>query len=333
MPSLDALRPEWDALAAEAGNPFLTWEFCDAWWRHRGRGELEVHVVRDGDRPVAILPLFRDGRTLAFLGDGDADIVGPVCAPADVERAAAALRELVASGPAATLDARWLPGDRRWAQLLGGRAIERTACPQIRIGGRSWDELLASRSANFRSQAGRRRRALERDHAVTIRRTGSPGELGPDLDTLFRLHELRFGDVSVAFAGAREAVHRGFAAAALERGWLALWTLELDGEAAASLYVFRFGGIDWYYQSGRDPRFERERVGFVLLCAAIEDACAAGQEAFSLLLGGEAYKDRFADEDPGLVRVVAGRGVTSARAGVALRRARSAVGRLVRRGR
>ena len=333
MPSLDALRPEWDALAAETANPFATWEFCAAWWRHRGRGELEAHVVRDGDRPVAILPLFRDGRTLAFLGDGDADIVGPVCAPGDVERAAAALRALLADGPAATLDARWLPGDRDWATLLGGTEIERTACPQVRIAGRSWEELLAARSANFRSQVGRRRRALEREHAVTIRRTATAAELDADLATLFALHELRFGEISRAFAGAREAVHRDFAAAAFERGWLALWTLELDGEPAASLYVFRYGGTDWYYQSGRDPRFERQRVGFVLLCAAIEDACAAGQDAFSLLLGGEAYKDRFADEDPGLVRVVAGRGVTAARAGVAARRARSAVGRIVRRGR
>jgi CelD/BcsL family acetyltransferase involved in cellulose biosynthesis len=330
MPSLDALRPEWDALAAEAANPFATWEFCDAWWRHRGHGELEAHVVRDGERPVAILPLFREGRTLAFLGDGDADIVGPVCAPADVERATAALRDLLAAGPATTLDARWLPGGRDWAALLDGTEVERTACPQVRIGGRSWEELLAARSANFRSQVGRRRRALERDHAVTIRRTISPAELSADLDVLFRLHELRFGEISQAFTGAREAVHREFAAAALERGWLALWTLELDGEAAASLYVFRYGGTDWYYQSGRDPRFERQRVGFVLLCAAIEDACAAGQDAFSLLLGGEAYKDRFADEDPGLVRVVAGRGVASARAGVAARRARSALGRVLR---
>lgn len=331
MPSLDAIRAEWDALAAAAGNPFLTWEWADAWWRHRGRGELDLHVVRDGERAAAILPLFRVGRRLAFIGDGDADVVGPVCAPADVPAAAAGLRGLLADGPARTIDARWLPGDRPWDELLAGTVVDRVACPLIRIGGRSWEELLAGRSANFRSQVGRRRRALERAHEVTIRRTHTAAELPADLDTLFRLHALRFGATSQAFAGAREAVHREFAPAALERGWLALWTLELDGAPAASLYVFRFGGIDWYYQSGRDPRFERERVGFVLLCAAIEGACAAGQEAFSLLLGGEAYKDRFADEDPGLVRVVAGRGVTAARAGVAVRQARSRLGRLLKR--
>jgi CelD/BcsL family acetyltransferase involved in cellulose biosynthesis len=331
VPDLDALRTEWQALAEPAGNPFLTYEWCSAWWRHRGRGELRVELVRDGDRPAAILPMFVDRGRMAFLGDGDADIVGPVCAPADRERAGSALRDLLADGAARTLDARWLPGDQPWPDLLGGTVLEREACPRLRIAGRSWDELLAARSANFRSQVGRRRRALERAHNVRVRCTQSAAELGTDLDTLFALHRQRFGATSAAFAGAREAVHREWASAALERGWLRLWTLSLDGADVASLYVFRFGGTDWFYQSGRDPRLERQRIGFVLLCAAIEDACAAGQEVFSLLLGGEAYKDRFADEDPGLQRVVAGRGVALLRTGLLAQRMRARLGRFVRR--
>jgi len=331
VPDLDAFRAEWQALAPASGNPFLTHEWCSAWWRHRGRGELSVHVVRDGDRPAAILPMFIDRGRLAFLGDGDADILGPVCAPADNALAAAAIREVLANGAARTLDARWLRGDQPWPELLDGEVIQRESCPQLRLGGRSWQDLLAGRSSNFRSQVGRRRRALERAHAVRIRRTETAAELGPDLDTLFALHDQRFGDSSLAFAGEREQVHRDWAAAALERGWLRLWTLSLDGADVASLYIFRFGDTDFFYQSGRDPRLERERIGFVLLCAAIEDACAAGQEVFSLLLGGEAYKDRFADEDPGLQRVVSGRGVALLRTGVFARRVRSQVGAALRR--
>jgi CelD/BcsL family acetyltransferase involved in cellulose biosynthesis len=129
-------------------------------------------------------------------------------------------------------------------------------------------------------------------------------------------------------------MHREWAAAALERGWLVLWTLEIAGAAVASVYVFRFGGVDWFYQSGRDARYDRDRVGFVLLCHAIEDACTTGQDAFSLLLGDEAYKDRFADSDPGLEHVVTVHGargraaLAAAQGGRLALRARDAVRRL-----
>ena len=56
---------------------------------------------RDADGATAVvLPLYvnrtRPLRVLRFVGHGAADQLGPVCAPADRERVAAALRPLLA---------------------------------------------------------------------------------------------------------------------------------------------------------------------------------------------------------------------------------------------
>src|SRR5206468_2281345 len=114
-----------------------------------------------------------------------------------------------------------------------------------------------------------------------------------------------------------------FAHAALERGWLRLWVLEADGAPVAAWYGFRFAEVDWYYQSGRDPAWERQSVGFVLMAHTIQAAFDDGMLEYRLLRGGEGYKERFASDDPGIETVALTRGVLGSAALLAARSARS----------
>jgi len=173
----------------------------------------------------------------------------------------------------------------------------------------SWDELLASRSANFREQVTRRERKLRRERHLQFRLTVDPARLQADLDVLFALHDARWRGASDAFEGTREAFHREFAARALARGWLRLWILELDGRPAAAWYGFRFRGTESFYQSGRDPAWARSAVGFVLLAHTVREAMQDGVREYRFLRGGEAYKSRWADRDPGLETIAIGRGL------------------------
>jgi CelD/BcsL family acetyltransferase involved in cellulose biosynthesis len=86
-----------------------------------------------------------------------------------------------------------------------------------------------------------------------------------------------------------------------------LWFCELDGVPAACWYGFRFAGIESHFQSGRNPRFEQESPGTVLLVRTIRAALEDGVGEYRFLRGGEAYKDRFATEDPGVETVGYGR--------------------------
>jgi CelD/BcsL family acetyltransferase involved in cellulose biosynthesis len=303
--SLDALNDDWTRLAQASGNVFSTWEWASTWWRHFRRDrELLVHASRTSDgRLAAILPLYvpvtRPARVARFLGHGPADQLGPVCARADRLGAARALSELVEHGNIDLLLAELLPGDVHWSQALGGTVLRTEASPTLELDG--WERYLAGRSANFRQQVRRRERRLRRGRMLTFRLTSDPSQLADDLAELFRLHKLRWGGES-AFLKWR-AFHSEFAAIALERGWLRLWFLELDGRSVAAWYGFRFAGVESYYQAGRDPTRSDDSIGFVLLAHSIREAANDGMREYRFLRGAEPFKQRFADGDPGLQTV------------------------------
>ena len=68
----------------------------------------------------------------------------------------------------------------------------------------------------------------------------------------------------------------------------------------AAWYGFRFGGADWYYQLGRDPEWDKESIGLVLLAHTIRAPSTTACRTYRLLRGGESYKARFATADPGI---------------------------------
>ena len=310
LPDLDAAREPWEALGEAAGNVFGTWEWGSTWWRHFGRGRrLALAACRRPDGTGAgVLPLYEARRApmrlLRFLGHGPADQLGPVCAPGDRPAVGEALARALA-GPRTLLHAERLHPHEGWVPRLGGVVVRREESPRIALDAETWDEFLAARSSNFRQQVRRRERKLIREHGLSYR-LSDESTLERDLGSVFALHEARWeGPESTSFSRAA-AFHRDFADVALDRGWLRLWLAEVGGRPVAAWYGFRFAGAEWYYQAGRDPAWEREAIGFVLLAHTIRSALEDGMTEYRLLLGGESYKDRFASDDPGLETAVIG---------------------------
>jgi len=193
---------------------------------------------------------------------------------------------------------------RNTCELIHVSVIRREGFPLLHLPNESWDEFLAKRSSNFRDQVRRRERRLKRSHVLTYRLTDAP-RLNSDMELLFRLHKDRWqGHSSGALSSRRQDFHCEFARLALDHHWLRLWVMELDNRPVAVWYGFRYKGIEWYYQGGWDPAFRAESVGFVLLCHTIRAALQDGAKAYWFLRGGEPYKARFADEDPGTETVV-----------------------------
>jgi CelD/BcsL family acetyltransferase involved in cellulose biosynthesis len=338
-PSEDALRlepierledaeEEWSRLAEAAGHPFATWDWNLRWWQTFGAGrELYCFACRRGDGEVAaILPLYvaatRPLRVARFLGY--ADWMTPICAPEDRPLAARALRDATrrGSGGCRLVLAERMPNEQGWGPLVGGPVISTHHDPVLRFDGMSWDEFLASRSKNFRDQVRRRERKIVRETGLSFRLADDPGRLTADIDSLFRLHSLRWGEETTGvFEDAGPDFHRAFAADALRRGWLRLWLAEIGGETVAAWYGWRFGGAEWYYQAGRDRRFDKLSLGFVLLSHTLREACNDGVAAYHFLLGDEEYKGRFTKEDPGsesrLVGPAAGGGAGALAIGLA----------------
>jgi dTDP-4-amino-4,6-dideoxygalactose transaminase/CelD/BcsL family acetyltransferase involved in cellulose biosynthesis len=327
--SLDGLRGEWSELAERTDNIFSTWEWNATWWRHFGGDRrLLGTACRSADgHLVAVLPLFFASklplRVVRFTGAPPADELGPICEPARRFAAARALRDVLERLRFDVFIGEQLVRDAGWGALLGATTIRRTGSPVLRFQpGESWDDVLASRSANFRQQVRRRRRNLERTHDVRFRMTEDRSQLEHDLDILFALHSRRWHAGDSSFS-ALEAFHRDFAAEAFERGWLRLRVLELDGQPVAAWYGFRFGGVESYYQAGWDPAFNESSVGFVLLAHSVRAALEDGAREYRFLEGTESYKYRFTQFDPGLETVALARTAL----GVAALRLATLVGR------
>jgi CelD/BcsL family acetyltransferase involved in cellulose biosynthesis len=325
--ALDAIREEWAALAARTGNVFASWEWNATWWKHFGEsGRLLTMACRDRDgRLVAVLPLYlwrsRPLRVVRFLGHRGADELGPICEPADREAVAAALRTTLATAKAHVFVGERLPVQAGWGTLLGARPLTREASPTLRFEHSDWEEFLRTKSANFRGQVRQRERRLFRDFEAGYRLATDPARLQDDLGTLFALHKARWGEGATDFQQ-RESFHREFAAQALDRGWLRLWLLEVDGVVRAADYGFRFHGVESYYQGGRDPDWNAHSVGFVLLMHAIRTSVADGMREFRLLRGGEDYKYRLANVDDELETVGVTRGLLAGAALSAVARGR-----------
>ena len=312
---LEDLREPWQRLAEASGELFCTWEWTQAWCRHFLRDRpLDLHAALAPDGEVrGILPLYRAARApvpvTRLLGHGPSDRLGPLCRPQDRAAVAECLPQALRarrSGGIFVGDV--LPGEHGWGALPGMRVVKRESSPVVRIDGSSWEEWLQGRTAHFRQRLGWRGRRLERTGNVRYRLCEDPGRLQQDLGTFFALHRARWSGDTGAFAGFREAFMRDFAEVALDRGWLRLWLLEVDGASVAARLNFRFGEVEWSYQGGRDPAWERQSVGFVLLGHAIRSSMEDGMREYRLLRGDESYKARFASEDHGLDTVIWGSG-------------------------
>jgi len=301
------LVDEWRALAEAAGNAFTTPEWYGAYARHYGADAPPFVVrVRDADGALAgLLPLCRSGRTVRFAGANVGDRFAPVAVAgreAEVARAAAGAlgREAVVLH---NVDA-----GAPWIGALGEGLRGRVAATRLRgsvmpfvpLTGHTWDTFLGARSRNFRSQVRRKERALVDGEGAKFRATAVPGEVRADVAEFFRLHNSRWDEReggSTITSPTVHAFHADFAAAALERGWLRMSFLEVEGTAVAALYAWRIGGRYAYFQAGFDTAWADKSVGLVLMAHTVREAIEEGADEYDLLLGDETYKARFATDE------------------------------------
>lgn len=322
-----SVRADWTRLADQSENVFSTWEWADAWLRYLGAGtKPAVAVAKDvTGRTTAILPLCvvreRPVRVVRLLGAGPSDELGPISAQSEREAATVALTQHAVQtlGASGIFLGERLRGRDPSPPHLSALVIRRSASPVLPLAGGSFEAFLASQSRNFRQQVRRLERGVARAGRLVYRLTENTERLESDLRTLMALHGARWGDErSGAFANGRASFHLQFARRALENGWLRLWILELDDRPVAAWYGLRYAGIESFYQSGRDPALDRLNVGFVLLCHTIRCAFEDGMREYRFGLGGEPYKSRFTELDPGLhtVAITTGAGGRLALAGL-----------------
>jgi len=305
------LGPEaWDQLLTRSGlsNPFLTWAWyracavavpaaevdsCHAVVLRGATGDLEaVFPFRaNGDRFWSV-PV--PGVVWAFGDLGCPDHLDLLASPeADLDALVGALEtvpwvviRLANVAEQAGNIERFRAACERRGWTVRRRLVGR--CPYLELPGR-WEAYLSTLSAHGRHALRRKERKLHKEHRVVLTDYGQ-GRLEEGLRHLQRLHTLRWGGGGAFRDPVWERLHCRFAASLAQRGQLWLVTLDLDGTPAAAWYGFSLGDTVYHYQSGRDPRWEHERVGTVLMSLMIRRAIERGYRRLDFLRGEEAYK-------------------------------------------
>lgn len=324
----ERLREEWTALlaASAADCLFLTWEWLFTWWKHLAAGRRpSILTVRAGGELVAIAPLILGARgwrslwcvrSVEFLGTGSvgSDYLDVIARKGREETAAEALAGHL-SRAGRTLQLRQARTDACVTTALAPRLRRRgwtaelttsDVCPFIGLAARTWPSYLAALDPGHRRDVQYALRRLGREFDVRLEQARSERERRESLSLLVALHQQRWGGRggSTAFhTPALLAFHDEVSRHALERGWLRLFLLRLDGRPAAALYCFRYGRTFAFYQGGFDPAYARYSVGAAMVALSIKQAIEEGAEEYDLLHGSEPYKFRWARETRELGRL------------------------------
>lgn len=317
----ERLQPEWNELlqASAANCLFLTWEWLYTWWKHLSEGrKLCLITVRSGGELVAIAPLAVRPRKLTrllpfhsvtFLGTGSvgSNYLDVIIRRGKEHEALRALADHLAYGKL-MLELAELKRSTCFAAQLGAELRQRdwshseakvTICPFIDLSDHSMESYLATLGSKNRGDLQRRLRNLTKQFDVRFEQALSEEKRREALTLLFALHNLRWRDRggSAAFHTLRLlSFHEELSRLALERGWLRLFVLYLDGKPAGARYGFRYHRTFYSYQSGFDPSYGRHGLGLIAALLAIESAIAEGAEEYDLLAGTEEYKFRLARE-------------------------------------
>ena len=323
----DSLHEEWNGLLERSASNgvFLTWEWLRTWWKHLAeRRKLSILALRNEGQLVGLAPLaIRPAafqrlfpfRCSEFLGCGTAgsdylDLIIREGSEAEALEALApyfsrANRMLefgqLKSGAQATRLARSL-------ERHGWRSTTTTVgtCPKIDLHGHTWNSYLAGLSSDHRYNVRRKTNALAKNFEVTFERVENEAQRGPALRALIDLHKKRWlehGDSDAFHTAGHEAFHEEFTRLALERGWLRMDVLRLNGQPAAAIYALRYGASVSFYQSGFDPQYGKYSVGLVAMAMSIHSAIEEGAEEYDFLHGTEAYKFHWAAGSRDLERI------------------------------
>jgi CelD/BcsL family acetyltransferase involved in cellulose biosynthesis len=320
---LALIRTAWGELLAESSSRtiFLTWEWLKPWWDAFGEGrQIIALAASDDEGGLAGLALLSSERrrivtgitlkTLRLLGDGSTDsdtldfIVregyeGPFvksvldwCAQHESEWDILELNTV----PQPSAVARELQNEfaaRGWVCWQRENVHQIVALPG------KWEEYLSSLSKNMRASVNSKMRKLEKRYQVQRRKCESPEELSEFLDQLYRMHTMRWSLLEQSgsfFLPARRQFYTEMARAFLQRGWLDFWLLELNGKPAAAEFGFHYGKTYYFLQTGFDPAYFADSVGFVLKAQIFRELIKQGMEAYDFLGDDDPYKQRWAPQ-------------------------------------
>jgi CelD/BcsL family acetyltransferase involved in cellulose biosynthesis len=320
-----ALRPEWNDLVHRGccDTVFLTWEWQSTWWKHLGEGELLLLGFRaeDDGRLIGIAPLFYtqtdDGTSiLNLIGCRDvSDYLDLIIEVGQEDAVYRALLDYLEQEAAAwdLVDLCNIPQNsltfvqlRELAEARGYKTLVEIedVCPIIELPP-SWDDYLMMLDKKQRHEVRRKLRKADREAETRFLIVGQEHDLQAEMEDFVELHQKSAPEKDEFMDPQMQRFFFEVAEVLQAEGWLQLAFVIMNGQKAASLLNFDYGGKILVYNSGYDPiEFHRLSPGIIVTARCIERAISLGRDKFDFLRGDEVYKYRFGAQDTEIRRLL-----------------------------
>ena len=316
-----ALQPQWSRLVERAANAstFLTPDWLLSWWEaYQPAARLQILVAWRGDELMGVAPVMiarekRLGmplRCLRFVGDGssETDHMDFVLRADEADPVRSALLEAMDTLPwdLAVLgnvpeQSASLPQFVDWARQRGYRFEERAAACPLRNLPDTYEAVLASMPARFRTSVRSTRRKLAAEHRLEFGLHEDPAGFPEALDTLFVNHESRWrarGQSGVFVNERRRDFYRRLTPRLHALGALRFFFLRLDDRIVAQEYCFAHDGVVYLLQEGFDFDLARKNIGNALRAHVFEYLIDHRYRTYDFLAGVSRHKLNWADSTP-----------------------------------
>ncbi len=303
------LEEAWQGLLPRAtlNTIFFTPQWQQIWWQRFGsKGELCLLSLYDGNQPLGIAPLMRDGNAHSFIGDpnvcdyldfvvargGETTFYGTLLDYLDKEeRIALDFHCLAATSPTLAF---FLPlAEKR------GYSVETTledVCPRVDLPA-SWEEYLTLLGKKDRHELRRKMRRLSENGETRYYALEKAEDVARGLEDFIHLHKQSRQEKARFMTEEMAHFFRQIATCVAEMGHLKLYFLEIDGVRISTALCFDYGDEFSLYNSGFDPAYSSLSVGLLLKAFCLKEAIAAGKKHFDFLRGSEPYKYDLGGQD------------------------------------
>jgi CelD/BcsL family acetyltransferase involved in cellulose biosynthesis len=281
---IEELKESWHLVLSNSGadNLFLTWEWMNCWRKSRQQNTQPlILIVENKDGPLAIAPFYIQKyrllgvityRALRFIGDKNSgsEYSDFIVSIKDNDEIKSLIWQYLLSNDVKSLwDFIWFTNVSTWTtdgesffQSLmstkklnyNQRAVEFGQVPLNKL----TQDFLPLLSKSLRTNIRQTMRRLDKLGAWEVKTNIDTSNLNFLLENLFLLHNKHWESAGLgSFERSPEltSFYNYFVPVALDKGWLRLYRIEIDGEIQAIQLGYVYNNIFMAIQEGYNPDF------------------------------------------------------------------------------
>lgn len=315
----DALSERWnDLLDRSDARVFQTFEWQRTWWKHFGesRNHRQLYIIAlwAGTTVIGIAPFFVERvtvlgpvryRRLSFIGRGTSDYLDVIVARGHEDAVYAQLAHhlmthrdefdvvLLEDIHDGSPSHGRIPAALREAGFSGDQFLSEY-CPRTALRP-TWEETVKTFPSSNRNRLVKRMRVVTEEFHAAFERIVDSAEVAPAMDDFISMHQARWnviGHQGVFACRTTHEFHRDVAPLLMNRGWLFLAFLRMNGERFAGDYGLLYRNECLTYLGGAYDAGEvnRHSPGTVLLMGIMRECHSMGVTVYDFLRGTERYK-------------------------------------------